>query len=95
MFFHPCRVVIGCATLVALLGSAGVATTQAAESGTLQIGPGKNVALGAKYELSPAPNYAHCTDPGDLVQLTDGKTTSDYFWTHAAPWVGPGHRMPP
>jgi len=73
-----------------LLGSAGVATTQAAESGTLQIGPGKNVALGAKYELSPAPNYAHCTDPGDLVQLTDGKTTSDYFWTQRGTvgWTG-------
>ncbi len=81
MFFHGYRLVFRRAVLVALLASAGLAATVAAEPGTLQIGYGKNVALGAKYELSPAPNYALCTDPGDLVQLTDGKTTSDYFWT--------------
>ncbi len=42
---------------------------------------GANVALGAKYTLWPAPNYRHCTDPDDIVQLTDGKTTAAYFWT--------------
>ena len=72
--------------VIALLVGAEFAVSVAAESGTLQIGPGKNVALGAKYELSPAPNYQHCTDPGDLVQLTDGKTTKDYFLDPA------GHR---
>ena len=81
MFLHRCRVIVGNAALIALLVGAEFAVSVAAESGTLQIGPGKNVALGAKYELSPAPNYQHCTDPGDLVQLTDGKTTKDYFWT--------------
>jgi hypothetical protein len=43
--------------------------------------PGENVALGKKYTMSPAPNYPLCTDPGDAVQLTDGKMTKDYFWT--------------
>jgi hypothetical protein len=42
---------------------------------------GANVALGCRYTLSPEPNYAHCTDPGDVTQLTDGKTTREYFWT--------------
>ncbi len=43
--------------------------------------PGKNIALGKHYRLSPPPTYRHCTDPGDKTQLTDGKTTTDYFWT--------------
>ena len=41
----------------------------------------ENIALGKKYTLFPAPNYSHCTDPDDRVQLTDGKTTKNYFWT--------------
>ncbi len=46
--------------------------------------PGTNVALGAKYTLWPAPNYVHCTDPDDAIQLTDGHTTTDYFWTQTS-----------
>ena len=42
---------------------------------------GQNMALGRPYRLFPAPNYPHCTDPGDTVQLTDGQTTDRYFWT--------------
>jgi hypothetical protein len=42
---------------------------------------GVNLALGAEYTLWPAPNYVHCTDPEDNVQLTDGQTTTAYFWT--------------
>lgn len=42
---------------------------------------GENIALGAPYTLSPRPNYQHCTDPGDGVQLTDGESTENYFWT--------------
>ena len=41
----------------------------------------ENVALGASYTLDPAPNYAHSTDDGDGVQLTDGVYTEGYFWT--------------
>lgn len=41
----------------------------------------ENIALGAPYTLDPAPNYAHCTDPGDATQLTDGKYSEGYFWT--------------
>lgn len=41
----------------------------------------ENLALGKKYTLWPRPNYQHCTDPEDTVQLTDGKRTTDYFWT--------------
>jgi len=42
---------------------------------------GSNLALGKKCAFSPRPNYRHCTDAGDADQLTDGKTTNDYFWT--------------
>lgn len=42
---------------------------------------GANVAIGAKVTLWPTPNYRLCTDPDDAVQLTDGKSTTDYFWT--------------
>ncbi len=42
---------------------------------------GENVAQGVSYTIEPRPNYSHCTDPDDATQLTDGKTTSDYFWT--------------
>lgn len=41
----------------------------------------ENVALHKPYTLSPAPNYGYCTDPGDAVQLTDGRYTEGYFWT--------------
>jgi hypothetical protein len=40
----------------------------------------QNIALGKKYTLFPKPTYKHCTDEGDLVQLTDGQTTTAYFW---------------
>ncbi|MDO4582868.1 MAG: discoidin domain-containing protein [Planctomycetia bacterium] len=40
-----------------------------------------NLALGKKYTLSPKPGYSYCTDADDTVQLTDGQTTSSYFWT--------------
>lgn len=41
----------------------------------------ENLAAGRRCELSPVPNYHHCTDPADPMQLTDGRTTTDYFWT--------------
>ena len=41
----------------------------------------ENVALGASYTLDPPPNYAHSTDAGDGVQLTDGVYTEGWFWT--------------
>jgi len=41
----------------------------------------ENIALGKSYTLYPQPGYSHCTDAGDRVQLTDGKTTTAYFWT--------------
>ncbi|HEO71026.1 MAG TPA: hypothetical protein ENN80_07165, partial [Candidatus Hydrogenedentes bacterium] len=40
----------------------------------------ENIALGASYTLRPAPNYEHCTDPDDTVQLTDGEYSEGYFW---------------
>ncbi|MDO4571294.1 MAG: discoidin domain-containing protein [Planctomycetia bacterium] len=42
---------------------------------------GTNMALNKKYSLTPAPGYRHCTDPDDKIQLTDGLSTSSYFWT--------------
>ena len=40
-----------------------------------------NLALGKTYSLYPRPTYSHCTDPDDKIQLTDGMTTQNYFWT--------------
>ncbi len=90
MFLPRYRPVFGHAVLIALLASARLAATVAMEPGKQEIRHGKNVALGATYELSPAPNYPLCTDLGDLTQLTDGKTTSDYFWTQRGTvgWTG-------
>ncbi len=45
------------------------------------LGGETNLARGRPYTLSPRPNYAHCTDPGDATQLTDGVLTQGYFWT--------------
>ena len=52
-----------------------------AEAATPPQAQRENVALGAKYTLWPQPDYSYCTDPGDRVQLTDGRSTTDYFWT--------------
>jgi len=43
--------------------------------------PAANIALGAKYTLSPRPSYVHCTEPGDATQLTDGQLVEGHFWT--------------
>lgn len=40
-----------------------------------------NLAAGAPYALDPTPAYEHCTDPGDVSQLTDGVYTQGHFWT--------------
>lgn len=51
-------------------------------TGILALGAARpNVALNRPYTLSPAPNYALCTDPEDRLQLTDGRYTQGYFWT--------------
>jgi hypothetical protein len=57
------------------------AKPQAAPGAASQAAEPENLALGKTYTLWPRPNYRHCTDPGDAVQLTDGKTTTAYFWT--------------
>ena len=61
---------------------AGVFTASAATAAETALnGPtGENVALGAKYTLWPQPNYSYCTEPGDATQLTDGQSTTEYFW---------------
>lgn len=55
-------------------------TLSAAETGAAS-DAAENIALGKSYTLCPQPSYSHCTDPGDREQLTDGKTTTGYFWT--------------
>jgi hypothetical protein len=75
--------------MVGLFSGLMVPGSWAAENGPVDSAagsdpPGTNVALGAKYTLWPAPNYVHCTDPGDAIQLTDGQTTTDYFWTQTS-----------
>lgn len=42
--------------------------------------PGPNIALHKLYTVSPAPNYVDTADPGDAVQLTDGKYSVGYSW---------------
>jgi len=62
----------GCLAVWVVLGAGAAIAAQARA--------GQNIALNAKYTLWPRPNYSHCTDPGDAVQLTDGQSTTDYFW---------------
>lgn len=42
---------------------------------------GRNLALHKPYSYSPAPAYDLCTDPDDVVQLTDGVYTKGHFWS--------------
>ena len=51
--------------------------------------PSENIALGASYTMEPGPGYEHCSDPGDVEQLTDGVYTEGYFWTQKSTvgWV--------
>ncbi|MCY2988469.1 MAG: hypothetical protein NTY19_11470 [Planctomycetota bacterium] len=66
------------ASLVAFLSAVGQA-----ENPRPPEPAGQNLALGKRCTLFPAPNYQLCTDPEDPLQLTDGKTTKDYFWTQS------------
>jgi hypothetical protein len=43
--------------------------------------PPENIARGRPVTLVPAPDYRHCTDPDDALQLTDGEYVRGYFWT--------------
>ena len=67
---HVCRLLV-----LAAVFAACTSITTGAEPSKLE-----NIARGAKYTLSPGPNYSLCTDPGDASQLTDGRSTSEYFW---------------
>ena len=55
--------------------------------------PGENIAVGKPYTLKPAPDYKHCTDPGDATQLTDGEYVDGYFWAQPGT-VGWRHGAP-
>jgi hypothetical protein len=72
----PCALVVCISFLVAGVASAGE--------------EGENLARGKAYTLEPAPNYPHCTDPGDTAQLTDGKRVEGHFWTQTGTvgWSG-------
>lgn len=49
-----------------------------------------NIALNKSYTLVPRPNYALCTDPDDIVQLTDGEYVKGRLWVQkgAVGWHG-------
>ena len=64
-----------------VLSTALAVSVAVAEEPAEQKAVGENVALRAKYTLGPQPGYRYCTDPGDTTQLTDGKSTTDHFWT--------------
>lgn len=38
-----------------------------------------NVALNKSYSLRPKPNYSHCTDERDILQLTDGRKNGSHW----------------
>lgn len=52
-----------------------------------------NLARGCAYTVDPQPNYQHCTEPGDAVQLTDGEYVEGYFWVQpgCVGWQATGH----
>ena len=82
--FRVCGVVFWARLAVLGLGMAAASDASPASTGS------ENWAIGKKYTLWPTPNYPHCTDPEDTVQLTDGKTTTGYFWTQRGTvgWTG-------
>jgi hypothetical protein len=69
-----------CASLVSLL-LMGFAITTAITSTDAAEPERQNMAFKKPYSLHPQPTYKHCTDSEDTMQLTDGETTSEYFWT--------------
>lgn len=70
-------VILSCLLAVLLASHASVPAAEPAAA----VAASENIARGKPYTLSPQPGYSHCTDPGDREQLTDGKTTAEYFWT--------------
>lgn len=68
-------------TILVLLAALAAAAEPAGKNPAGKNPAGKNIALGAKYRLWPQPNYGLCTDKDDAVQLTDGVSTTQYFWT--------------
>ncbi|OGV72674.1 MAG: hypothetical protein A3K19_06845 [Lentisphaerae bacterium RIFOXYB12_FULL_65_16] len=56
-------------------------TTTEPQAAAVPVAAGDDIAKGKRYSLAPPPGYAHCTDPGDKTQLTDGEYTTGYFWT--------------
>ena len=52
-----------------------------------------NIALNKKYTLPVPPDYSHCSDADDAVQLTDGIHTVGYFWTQKST-VGWHRKLP-
>ena len=84
------------ASVALLMGCAASAVPSTPREERAPIAPshlspvGVNVALGMKYQLAPAPNYAYCTDDADSTQLTDGQYVEGYFWVQkgAVGWQG-------
>jgi len=76
---HDWAVIVCC--LIAVLHTSDP-PLPAAETGAASEAA-ENIARGKAYTLYPQPNYSLCTDPGDREQLTDGKTTAEYFWTQS------------
>lgn len=64
-------------------------TTSAAEQS------GENIALAKPYTLWSQPSYPYCSDADDRIQLTDGKSTKEYFWTQQGTvgWSHPAYSL--
>lgn len=79
------RTLSACAALVTAMWCAANSLAEAEPAWT-------NLAKAAPYTLEPAPNYTHCTEPGDATQLTDGVYTEGHFWTQSSTvgWSGAG-----
>jgi hypothetical protein len=84
------------ARLIAVVGIAVVAcvgVARAEDDPSAYVRPGENIALDKPYTLAPRPGYSHCTDDGDVTQLTDGVYSEGYFWTQQST-VGWQHAKP-
>ena len=62
---------------VGLRSTIGLPVTAATGEATAKYA---NVAHGKPYTFLTPPNYPYCTDPDDVIQLTDGRYTDGYFW---------------
>ncbi len=77
--------VIGFLTGILVMAVSGTALAEKNQPGEV------NLAVGKPYTTTPEPNYKHCTDPDDRIQLTDGfKAGANWGRKSTVGWTTPG-----